>query len=373
MTRLNRYLLCCCVFLLAACEQKPDQTEPDVILQEDATVVLRNQTVPFSSYASKESRQWMLEKQTAPKVPSALSFREGGKAVEEFRLLKDKIVYQPLLNKQIDRYDVKISEAQIAGLSVYIVDPKGQKANAEHPRVLINLHGGSYVEGAGAAQLIESVPIAALSGIRVISVDYPLAPENVYPTAVNKVIELYQILLKDYDARSVGIYGCSAGGALTGQVLAHLIDRQIPLPAAAGILCEGMGLPFGAGDGAYMSHLLNGRTPPSLLADPTAQMDRVQYFKAEDLNDPLAFPIKNEQVYARFPPVVFVTGTRAHEMSNVAHAHMKMSLSGIDSQLYIWDGQEHNFLYNADLPEARQAYELIARFFAQKLSSPSNK
>src|SRR3546814_2393308 len=57
--------------------------------------------------------------------------------------------------------------------------------------------------------------------------------------------------LKQYDPRNIGIYGCSAGGLLTAQSVAWLIDKKLPLPGAIAMLCEG-GAYWTEGDSSRM-------------------------------------------------------------------------------------------------------------------------
>jgi acetyl esterase/lipase len=37
--------------------------------------------------------------------------------------------------------------------------------------------------------------------------------------------------------------------------------------------------------------------------------------------------------------------------------------AGVDAELHVWDGLPHAFWYNSDLPESREVYDVIARFF----------
>ena len=68
----------------------------------------------------------------------------------------------------------------------------------------------------------------------VLVLDYGLAPESPYPTAVENTVDAYRALLDDgFDPERVVIAGDSAGGGLTLATLVALRDRGIPLPARA--------------------------------------------------------------------------------------------------------------------------------------------
>jgi acetyl esterase/lipase len=128
-------------------------------------------------------------------------------------------------------YPVKVEETSIAGVRTDVITPLTMP-EANRGRVLINLHGGGFVSDSGS--LIEGVPIANLTKIKVVSVYYRLAPENLFPAAVDDVVAVYRELLKTYKPQSIGIFGTSAGAVLTCEVAVRLKPLGLPLPAALG-------------------------------------------------------------------------------------------------------------------------------------------
>ena len=75
----------------------------------------------------------------------------------------------------------------------------------------------------------------------------------------------------------------------------------------------------------------------------------------------------------RFPPTLFLTGTRAFDMSGAVQSHLDLHKHGVDSQLFLFDGMDHGFfLFGHSWPETRQAHELIVRFFNEHLGPTRN-
>src|SRR5206468_2250543 len=107
---------------------------------------------------------------------------------------------------------------------------------------------------------MESIPMAALTGLKVISIDYREGAGHHYPEATQDVEAVYRELLKAYQPRHIALYGCSAGGMLTAQSLAHFTRHNLPMPAAAGIFCAGGDAM--RGDSAIIGNLLGDGEAP---------------------------------------------------------------------------------------------------------------
>lgn len=54
-----------------------------------------------------------------------------------------------------------------------------------------------------------------------------------------------------------------------------------------------------------------------------------------------AYPSSSDAVPAQFPPTLFLTGTRAFELSAVAVAHAKLLKLGVDAALYLMESGWH--------------------------------
>src|SRR5207248_4645623 len=96
-------------------------------------------------------------------------------------------------------------------------------------RVLINLHGGGFNSDSGS--LSETIPIANLTGIKIIAVLYRLASEHPFPAGLDDAVAVYKELLKTYKPNHIVIYGTSAGAILTAEVTVKLKQLKLPLPA----------------------------------------------------------------------------------------------------------------------------------------------
>lgn len=206
------------------------------------------------------------------------------------------------------------------------------------------------------------MPVSAMMQIKVISVDYREGPEYKFPAASEDVASVYRELLKTYEPKNIGIYGCSAGGMLTAMSLAWFQTHGLPTPGAAGIYCASAGS-FG-GDASYIAFPLGeGRMP----APNPPSHSQLGYFGSVDPKDPLVSPINSPEILAKFPPTLLITGTRDFALSGTLFTDTQLVKQGVDVELHVWDGLFHGFFYNVDVPESKDALNVMVKFFDRHL------
>lgn len=108
-------------------------------------------------------------------------------------------------------------------------------AAAETPGpLLVYFHGGGWVQGSIATHDASCRLLAHMSGVRVASVDYRLAPEHPYPAAVEDAVSAYawaadHAATLGADPARLAVGGDSAGGNLAAVVaLAARDDERLP-------------------------------------------------------------------------------------------------------------------------------------------------
>jgi acetyl esterase/lipase len=313
--------------------------------------------VPMPATISPEAQKWLTSLGIAharrKSGPETLAERRAGTNVWR---AQDSAEARKL-------YPVNVEETSIAGVRTDIITPIATPpiANANRARVLINLHGGGFNSDSGS--LIEGVPIANLTKIKVVSVYYRLAPENPFPAAVDDVVAVYKELLKTYKPESIGIFGTSAGAILTGEVAVRLRQLGLPLPAALGIF-SGLA-DFSRPSDSRQIFALNGFAGELEPTDPNHLPDD-QYVGKTNRKDPVLSPLFAD--LRRMPPSLLVTSTRDLLLSDTANFHRALLRAGDDAQLVVFEALPHGFWYHFQLPETKEALELMANFFDEKLA-----
>jgi acetyl esterase/lipase len=259
-------------------------------------------------------------------------------------------------------YPVRIEQRVIGGVQTFEVTPEGPIAPENRSRVLINLHGGAYIVNGGQDAVLEAIPVAHLLGIRVIAVDYRMPPADPFPAALDDAVAVYRSVIETADPRTVGVYGTSAGGGLTAALLLKLRAIQLPLPGAVGLLAPWSDLTQ-TGD----SYFTNAEIDPTLVTyDGILGAAARLYAGTHDLKNPLISPVYGAYT-ADFPPALVISSTRDLLLSGAVRLHRKLVAAGVDTELQVFEALWHDFLVNPDLPEAREGWDLLVRFFDRRL------
>lgn len=331
-------------------QDRPSAEPPKVVVQADGTVEAPAQAVPISIFLSPEGQAYVTQHLKDMQNPELLKPGNGVPPLLQPYLERDKAIFA------VDRKDQKI-----AGVHVYVYTPNAGIAERNKHRVLINLHGGGFMGCWPGCAELESIPVSALGQIEVVSVDYREGPDNKFPAASEDVASVYQELLKTHPAKDIGIYGCSAGGMQTAMSVAWFQSHALPVPGAIGILCASADGVFG-GDSSYTTAPLGEARMPFPM-----NTGRLGYFSGTDPKDPLIAPLNSPEIIAKFPPTLVITGTRSFEMSAAVHTHAELVKAGVDAELHVWEGLFHGFFYNVDVPESRDAFSVIVKFFDRHL------
>jgi epsilon-lactone hydrolase len=355
MDRLSRRLLRAAIIASIIVRQGSAQTTPgdqrptdSSHVQSDGTVYV-TRVVPVPTTISPEAQKMLARVVSDAAVPQTLEQRRTG---------TDK--WQAGAGEASKKmYPVNVASDTIAGVPVRVVTPL-TNVREKQDRVLINLHGGGFDSDSGS--LTESIPIANLTGIKVIAVLYRLAPEHPFPAGLDDAVAVYKELLKTYKPNHIGIYGTSAGAILTAEVTSKLKQLKMPLPGATGIF-SGEGDFSQPGDSIAI-YALNGF---SGHLDPPAPNVRTldSYAGSTDLKDPVLSPLYAD--LKGFPPTLFITSGRDLLLSGTTILHRAYLRAGVHAELVVFEALPHAFWNNPWLPESQEADKMMAEFLDKNL------
>ena len=341
------------LFVLAqplTAQSAPAKQQDSATFDPDGTAHI-TRVIPMPSTISPEAQKWLASLPQKKSGPETLAERRA--RTDAWRA-QDSAEARRI-------YPVNVEETSIAGVRTDIITPLATPERNRN-RVLINLHGGGFNSDSGS--LIEGIPIANLAKIKVVSVYYRLAPENPFPAAVDDVVAVYKELLKTYKPQSVGIFGTSAGAILTCEVAVRFKQLGLPLPSALGmfsVLAD-----FSRPSDSRQIFALDGLAGEIHPEDPNRPPDD-QYAAKTDRKDPVLSPLFAD--LREMPPSLLVTSTRDILLSDTAIFHRALLRAGADAQLVVFEALPHAFWYHFQLPETKEALELMAKFFDDKVGS----
>lgn len=274
--------------------------------------------------------------------------RRAQKAVE-LRATFDRLSW--LISRMPPR--TVVLEDRLGGVPALWIGPPDPAPNA----AILYVHGGAYVAGSPRTHRGMLARLAHGAGMRVVALDYRLAPEHPFPAAVEDAEAAWDALVeRGYPPSQIVIGGDSAGGGLALALLSRLCLRgEIPAGAFA----------FSPWTDLTLSGL---ETNPNTASDPVIPAERVAdavaaYLKGADPADPRASP-----VFADFPdapPVLIQASDTELLHDDATRVAERIRSQGGFVRLEIYRGVPHVWqMLDRWIPEAREAMGSAARFVA---------
>lgn len=272
----------------------------------------------------------------------------AGPAIAD-RRARIEAIQQEIGGRMLAHYAVTMAEGRVAGVPVRTFTPKGWHAGDP---ILMNLHGGGFVVDSGSRT--ENIPVAALTGYRVVAVLYRLAPEHVFPAALDDAEAVYRVLRAQAPNGRIGVYGTSAGAILTAELIARLKAKGVPLPAAIGIFSGTADL--ASADDSAQLYGGSGMAAVALL-----------YAGKHALEDPALSPLRSD--LGGWPPALCLTSGRDFLLGATAALCRGLDAAGGAATLHLFDGLPHAFWAYVEAPESDAAFKLMAHFLQRHLGA----
>jgi epsilon-lactone hydrolase len=229
-------------------------------------------------------------------------------------------------------------------------------------RAILYLHGGGYVLGSINTHRAMISRIARASNARALAIDYRLAPEHLFPAAVEDATAAYKWLLaQGYKPGKIVISGDSAGGGLTLAALIAIRDAGLPMPAAAVPISPWTDL-----EGTGESVRTRAARDVMVTQDNLAHSAK-QYYGAHDPKDPLVSPVHAN--FRGLPPLLIHVGDAEILLDDATRVAARAKADGVKVELEVWDDMPHVWhVFAKILPEGQQAIDKIGKFVIARTS-----
>ena len=237
------------------------------------------------------------------------------------------------------------------------------------PPIILYFHGGGYVAGNPASHRHLVSRLCSASRTRALVVDYPLAPENLFPAQLEAALAVYDHLVThgsthDSWPQQIVVAGDSAGGGLAISTLIAARDRGLPMPAAALTMS-------GWFDCTGTSKSTTERAQDDPILWPETIHRLANYFLGgQEKTHPHASPLFAD--LAGLPPLMLQVGTDEILFDDTISLAEKARAAGVDVQLDIGEKLFHVWQFMARvLPEGAQAIERAGKFVMDSVKKGS--
>ena len=131
--------------------------------------------------------------------------------------------------KVLESIDVEFTE--IAEVPVAIFKPNQTDGESKARKAIVYFHGGGFVAGSVKSHFNFTQHLTNETGVVVISVEYPLAPQNPFPAAPHACINVTKAVFEmadqlSLDCDSISVAGDSCGGLFAAIVALHFADHE---------------------------------------------------------------------------------------------------------------------------------------------------
>jgi acetyl esterase/lipase len=258
-------------------------------------------------------------------------------AVEYVQLMRDTLAATPF------ELDDQAVDTNIDGIPCRIIHP-----SSEVNGVYLHFHGGGMVAGAAFMGDIENRHLADTFGLKIISVDYRLAPEHPFPAALEDSYRVAKWLISnafaEFGTQKIIIGGESAGAYLA---LMTLLDAQESSEKNSNQQIIGANLTFGVYDWSGTPSQLGSRPSQEdfdVLSAKIISFMTSQYLPAksvEDRRSPKISPMYAD--LTGLPDALFCVGTADHLLDDTLFMANRWKAAGNNCEMNVYPGAPHAF------------------------------
>lgn len=208
--------------------------------------------------------------------------------------------------------------------------------------VIMYIHGGGFVTGSAAAKKNYCSTLAKLSGFRVFSPEYALAPEYKFPAGFDDCCKAFEWITETYPDAKVSLVGESAGGNLCLAVgLKYKDSGKIANVSVHSPIVDFTGV---------IDRSINEKKDFIVKEECTAPLRRM-YVGEGDVNNPYISPILGD--YTNFPPLFITCDANETLYADSMELYKKCEALGVDVSLIEISGSFHAFgVTGTSAPEA---------------------
>ena len=277
---------------------------------------------------------------------------------DNFRLEKDKIFARLSPPRRCETEPFYLGHIEAEWVIPEAYNP------CEEECFIYYLHGGGYAAGSLNSHRGIMAQFGNATGLKVLGINYRLAPENPYPAGLDDALEGYLWLLQHKvggDSKRIVLMGDSAGGGLASALLLRLKQEGHGLPVCAVVLSPWVDL---STSGESMDTLAH--KDPILPADKAKEWAK-WYVGEHNAQDPLISPIFGD--WRGMCPIFLQVGSIEILLSDSVRLAEALRQAEVPLVFEVWQGMTHVWHMSwRFLPEGRRAIQQIGQYIRASIA-----
>jgi acetyl esterase/lipase len=281
---------------------------------------------------------------------------EGWRAM--YQAIEDAL--GPYNDESIDHYGAEVDEVSFGGVPALDIRPANWNDDG---RLIVFMHGGAYTLFSPRTTLNLTVPIAADTGLRVVSIDYTLAPVARFEQIIDEVLTVIgELIGQGHKAGDMVFMGDSAGGGLAAGAILAMRDRGMALPA-----CLVLQSPWSDITETGDTYVTLREHEPMYYYDIHLANCAEANAGPDDLKHPYVSPVYGDYSQG-YVPTLIQGGTKEIFLSNFVRHYQALDQAGVQVKLDLYEGMPHDFMLDAPhLPESIMSRQKARAFIETHL------
>lgn len=265
---------------------------------------------------------------------------------------EEQVIEVPTYKKYV------INEHKLSKAKLYYIKDKSVLVPK---KIIYQLHGGSYLTPHTKIYFKNALRYLKINkNLQVVSLDYRIAPKNLFPSALEDAVEGWKYLLRQgFKSEDIIIVGDSAGGNLALALSLYLRNHLMSMPKGIILMSPWADLTDGGTSRVY-----------NLFKDPmfgySKHLKKIMapdkvYMENEDYFNPYVSPVFAE--FDGFPPMLIQVGSNEVLESDSIKIYEKALKKKVDVKLSRYHKMFHGFQFAGGiLPEFKLAWYEIKEF-----------
>ena len=247
---------------------------------------------------------------------------------------------------------VAVTTETLGGVPCVVCQPREPLAT------LVHLHGGGFRIGSAVGSSAFGTRMADAAHVRVVLIDYALAPEDPFPAGLRDALHVYDAVRAEPSSLPVLVGGDSAGGGLATSLVVAALAADLPLPSGVTLFSPWVDLTVSAD--SYRTRAQSDMLFSATSATAAANL----YLQGWDPRDPLASPVFAD--VRGFPPTLLFVGSEEVLLDDALTLARALSRAGSTVDLHAVAGMQHVWpTIWPELPESATALRQLGAFVAE--------